>query len=377
MNETRMHVEELLRALKLKAVLAVYEETTERAAKNNLQYEEYLVSLFEEELKRRQEASIRAKVGKAKFPFIKTMDEFDFSFQPSLKERKVISLASLTFIEKKENVIFLGPPGVGKTHLSVGIGIKACMARYRVLFTSAQKLIEELVIAQRAGSLMEKLLFYSRLNLLIIATGLPLLWEQSTWARALRLLLMLSLLNHAARVVRHMLAQNRLGPILAAIVIVTTLGGAIIGYFDPAFARPLDGIWWAWVTVTTVGYGDMVPQTPAARVFAVLLMLLGVSMIALLSASLVAFFQEDEEREARHVRRMIWMKLQHMEDDAEQRARHHEDLLARLAAIELALLRAVEDRAALERKFERLLARDTEIRDAAPKGDAPHAGPDG
>jgi DNA replication protein DnaC len=168
MTEIKAHVEDLLRALKLKAVLAVYEEITERAAKNNLQYEEYLVPLLEEEVKRRQEASIKAKVGKAKFPFIKTMEEFDFSFQPGLKERKVINLASLQFIEKKENIIFLGPPWVGKTHLSVGLGIKACMARYRVLFTSAQKLIEELVIAQRDGSLMEKLLFYSRLHLLII-----------------------------------------------------------------------------------------------------------------------------------------------------------------------------------------------------------------
>lgn len=218
------------------------------------------------------------------------------------------------------------------------------------------------------------------LNLVIIATGLPLLWEQSTWARsarALRLVLMISLLNHAARVVRHMLAQNRLGPILAAIVIVTTLGGAIIGYFDPAFSRPMDGIWWAWVTVTTVGYGDMVPQTPAARVFAVILMLLGVSMIALLSASLVSFFQEDEEREARHIRRMIWMKLQHMEADAEQRAQHNEAMLNRLAAIELALLRAVEERGVLERKLEQLIARESTTGDDAPKGNAPHAGPDG
>ena len=107
-------------------------------------------------------------MGKAKFPFLKTVEEFDFSFQPGLKEREVLHLASLQFIEKKENMIFLGPPGVGKTHLSVGLGIKACMARYRVLFTSAQKLIEELVIAQKDGSLMEKLLFYSRLHLLII-----------------------------------------------------------------------------------------------------------------------------------------------------------------------------------------------------------------
>jgi len=168
MNETRTHVEELLRALKLKAILAVYGEITERAAKNNLQYEEYLVPLLEEELKRRQEASVKAKVAKAKFPFLKTMEEFDFSFQPGLNEKKVINLASLQFIDKKENIIFLGPPGVGKTHLSVGLGIKACMARYRVLFTSAQKLIEELVIASKDGSLMDKLLFYSRLNLLVI-----------------------------------------------------------------------------------------------------------------------------------------------------------------------------------------------------------------
>jgi voltage-gated potassium channel len=214
------------------------------------------------------------------------------------------------------------------------------------------------------------------LNLVIIATGLPLLWEQSTWARsarALRLLLMISLLSHAVRMVRHMLAQNRSGPILGAIVIVTTLGGAIIGYFDPAFAHPLDGIWWAWVTVTTVGYGDMVPQTPAARVFAVILMLLGVSMIALLSASLVSFFQEDEDREARHVRHMIWMKLQHMEADAAQRAKHNEDMLSRLAAIELTLLRAVEERSALERKLERLIARDAP--EDGPTEKAPSDGP--
>ncbi|HQW81204.1 MAG: two pore domain potassium channel family protein [Rhodanobacteraceae bacterium] len=217
------------------------------------------------------------------------------------------------------------------------------------------------------------------LNLLIIVIGLPLLWDQGAWARAaraLRLLLMVSLLTNLARVVRHMLSQNRLGPILAAIVIVTTLGGAVIGYFDPAFSRPMDGIWWAWVTVTTVGYGDMVPQTPAARIFAVTLMLLGVSMIALLSASLVAFFQEDEDREARHLRHMIWMKLQHMEEDAEARAKHNEVLLARLAAIEVALLKAVEERSTLERKVEQLFGHAAvPIADDGPKDSAPGTGP--
>ncbi len=90
------------------------------------------------------------------------------AFQPSLREKEIIALSSLDFIEKKENVIFLGPPGVGKTHLSVALGIKACMAKYRVAFITAQKLLEELMLSARDGSLADKLLGYSRLNLLVI-----------------------------------------------------------------------------------------------------------------------------------------------------------------------------------------------------------------
>ena len=197
------------------------------------------------------------------------------------------------------------------------------------------------------------------LNLLVIVVGFPLIWSHGDWAgaaRAARLLVMLPLLVKSGEMIKEMLSRNRLGPILAAIVMVTTLGGAVIGHFDPSFRHPLDGIWWAWVTVTTVGYGDLVPQTGVARVFAVGLMLLGVSMIALLSASLVTLFREEEDREAAHIRKLIWMKLQHMEEDAGRRAEHNEALLARLTAIELALLKAVEHRSVLESKIERLLA---------------------
>lgn len=168
MNELIRQIEAQMRALKLQGMLPVYRELSEKATKGNLQYEEYLAMLLEEELKRKTEGSIRAKIGKAKFPFVKTIEEFDFSFQPSLREREVIKLCSLEFIEQKENVIFLGPPGVGKTHLSVGFGMKACTAKYRVLFTSAQGLLEELMLSERDGSLIEKLMAYSRLHLLII-----------------------------------------------------------------------------------------------------------------------------------------------------------------------------------------------------------------
>lgn len=80
----------------------------------------------------------------------------------------MIRLSSLEFIEQKGNVIFLGPPGVGKTHLSVGLAVKACIARYRVLFTTAQKLIEDLVLSQKDGSIVGKLMAYSRHHLLIV-----------------------------------------------------------------------------------------------------------------------------------------------------------------------------------------------------------------
>jgi len=167
-DQLTSYLESQLRALKLKGVLACWREIVERAAQNNLSYPECFSLLLEEELKRKNDVSVRTKINKARFPYTKTLEEFDFSFQPSIKEKEIISLGSLDFVEKKENVIFLGPPGVGKTHLSVALGIKACMAKYRVLFVTAQKLLEELMLSARDGSLLNRLLGYSRLNLLII-----------------------------------------------------------------------------------------------------------------------------------------------------------------------------------------------------------------
>jgi len=167
-NKLISYLESQMQALKLKGMLAHYREITEKASQNNLSYTEFLSLLFEEELKRKNDGTVKTKINKARFPFIKTLEEFDFGFQPSLREKEIIALSSLDFIEKKENVIFLGPPGVGKTHLSVALGIKACMAKYRVAFITAQKLLEELMLSARDGSLADKLLGYSRLNLLVI-----------------------------------------------------------------------------------------------------------------------------------------------------------------------------------------------------------------
>ena len=168
MNEVVVRLESQLRALKLKGMLSYYREFSERAAQGKLQYEEYLSLLLEEEIRRRTEGSVKTKIHKARFPFIKTLEAFDFSFQPSLGEKEILKLSSLDFIEKKENLVFLGPPGVGKTHLAIAFGLKACSAKYRVLFMSAPKLIEDLILSVKEGTITQKLLAYSRLNLLII-----------------------------------------------------------------------------------------------------------------------------------------------------------------------------------------------------------------
>lgn len=168
MSELCRQIEGHMRALKLKGMIPIYRDLSQRATTNNLQYEEYLALLLEEEVKRKTESSVKAKIIKSRLPYLKTLEEFDFTYQPGLKEKEMIRLSSLEFIEQKGNVLLLGPPGVGKTHLSVGLAVKACIAKYRVLFTTTQKLIEDLMLSKKDGSLVEKLMAYSRLNLLII-----------------------------------------------------------------------------------------------------------------------------------------------------------------------------------------------------------------
>lgn len=104
----------------------------------------------------------------AKFPFVKNLNSFDFTYQPSIDKKQITTLASCHFIEYGENIVILGPPGVGKTHLGVGLGIKAIEAGYPVLFTTAAAMIAALTKAAAEGRLEDKLKFYTVPRLLII-----------------------------------------------------------------------------------------------------------------------------------------------------------------------------------------------------------------
>lgn len=154
--------------LRLRRMAEIYEAEAKRAAKIKSSYTAYLNRLVEEEVLAKTERSVNTRVNKARFPALKTIESFDFSFQPSISEVLVKELASLAFVQAAENIILLGPPGVGKTHLAVGLGFKACAARKKVLCASALTLMDDLLAAVVSHTLAIRLEILSRLDLLII-----------------------------------------------------------------------------------------------------------------------------------------------------------------------------------------------------------------
>lgn len=136
------------------------------------------------------------------------------------------------------------------------------------------------------------------LNLVIITMGLPLIWGLPAYfgaLRLLRLLLLFSLFLHLGSSIRQLLEKNSLGPTLLGTAVIILMAGVMMAAIDPGIHTVGDGIWWAWVTVTTVGYGDIVPTSLVGRAFAAMLMLIGLGLFSLLTASLTATFVSREE----------------------------------------------------------------------------------
>ena len=127
-----------------------------------------LYELSEKEIDLRRKRAISSCVKVANFPFYKTIEDFDFSFQPSINKQQIEDFTTLRFIEENKNIIFLGSSGTGKTHLATAIGIQAAKNRNSVYFISCQKLIEQLVNAEKENRLENRLKLYNRYKLLII-----------------------------------------------------------------------------------------------------------------------------------------------------------------------------------------------------------------
>lgn len=157
------------------------------------------------------------------------------------------------------------------------------------------------------------------MNVFIIVAGLPIiLWGYSPLAailRSLRLLLMAGLIFRLTKTVRKVLNKNQLGTTLLVAFLLVIISGAIIAAIDPAFESPAEGIWWALVTITTVGYGDFTPVSTPGRIFASVLILTGVVLLSLVTANLAAYFVEKE-----------------VERDVEEETREEEQYLDQVSA---------------------------------------------
>ena len=144
-------IESNLTRLRLPRIREILQGVIKSAEDQRKSYMSFLDGLLEEEVAQKEQRRIEIALKISGLPFIKSIDEFDFTFQPKLDLQKVMSLFDLTFIRQNGNIIFLGPPGVGKTHLAVSLAIKACQAGISIYFTNMEDLIKKLRKDHEAG----------------------------------------------------------------------------------------------------------------------------------------------------------------------------------------------------------------------------------
>ncbi len=158
----------LCRALKAPSLAAAAGRLAERARTEGWSHEEYLAACLDREVAARQSHGGEARIRAARFPARKTLEEFDFDHQRSLRREVIAHLGALDFVEGRENVVFLGPPGTGKTHLAIGLSIRACQAGHRVAFATAAGWVDRLAQAHAGGRLQAELARLGRYPLVVV-----------------------------------------------------------------------------------------------------------------------------------------------------------------------------------------------------------------
>jgi DNA replication protein DnaC len=157
-----------LQYLKLNTIEELLDNYLEIAARDSKTTMEVLDYLFEQEKKHREATAFEKRMKSAAFPVKKTLEEFDFEFQSSIDKKVIEDLETLRFVHNAENVVLLGPPGVGKSHLAIALGVEVAEAGVSVYFTNSGNLIERLKIANREGTLEKKLKGLMKFKVLII-----------------------------------------------------------------------------------------------------------------------------------------------------------------------------------------------------------------
>jgi len=162
------YIEKQLKIFKLIDIREQYQEQIQIAIAEELSYRDFLFNLLELEELGKKNRRIERLVKEAHFENIKTLDEFDFEFHKNLNKQTIKDFFTLSFLERKENIIIIGPPGVGKTHIATAIGLKACELNQKVRYAVASELIDELFEAYKTDSFKEKFNKLSKIDLLII-----------------------------------------------------------------------------------------------------------------------------------------------------------------------------------------------------------------
>jgi DNA replication protein DnaC len=158
----------LTRALKAPTLRESVDRLAERARAESWTHEEYLVACLQREVSARDAHGGEGRIRAARFPARKSLEEFDFDHARGLKRETIAHLGTLDFVTGKDNVVFLGPPGTGKTHLATGLAIRACQAGHRVLFATAADWVSVLATAHHAGRLQAELIRLGRYPLLVV-----------------------------------------------------------------------------------------------------------------------------------------------------------------------------------------------------------------
>jgi DNA replication protein DnaC len=158
----------LTRALKAPTLRTSVARLAERARAEGWTHEEFLAACLQREVAARESHGGEGRIRHARFPARKSLEEFDFDHARSLKRDTIAHLGTLDFVTARENVVFLGPPGTGKTHLAIGLAIRACQAGHRVQFATASQWVARLADAHTAGRLQAELVRLGRYPLLVI-----------------------------------------------------------------------------------------------------------------------------------------------------------------------------------------------------------------
>jgi DNA replication protein DnaC len=157
-----------LKDFKLSGIYNSLEERLSYAHDKSLGYSEFLEILLEDEKTNRRDNSYKKRYSKAKLPAYKPVEDFNFSFQPSIDKKVINDCMTCNFIKERKNIVFIGKPGTGKTHLSISLGIQALKKGYKILFTSVAEMLNALHMSKADNSYYQKIQQYLAPDLLIL-----------------------------------------------------------------------------------------------------------------------------------------------------------------------------------------------------------------